>query len=123
MKKPDLLVLVAVWEFISAFLALIGISAIAVFAIPDVCRMWGPALTGGAFGLGIAIFALVCYLCLAVAGGIGLLGGREWGRVLSIAHSAISVFFFPFGTVIGILAIVYLTRADVRDYFTGGSPG
>ena len=123
MKKPDLLVLVAVWEFISAFLALIGISAIAVFAVPDVSRMWGPALTGGAFGLGIAIFALVCYLCLAVAGGIGLLGGREWGRVLSIAHSAISVFFFPFGTVIGVLAIVYLTKADVRDYFTGGSPG
>jgi hypothetical protein len=41
MKKPDLLVLIAIWEFISAFVAFIGIVAIAVFAIPFVLGSWG----------------------------------------------------------------------------------
>ena len=51
MKKPDLLVLIAIWEFITAFISFIGIAAIAVFAIPAVLGNWNnwmPYITGGA---------------------------------------------------------------------------
>lgn len=48
---------------------------------------------------------------------MGLLSGREYGRVLSLIHGGLSLLGFPVGTVIGVLQIVYLTKADVREYF------
>ena len=122
MKRPDLLLLIAIWEFITAFGALIGISAIAVFVFPDAIEhTLGSAIPGAIFGLSIGILVLLCYVGFAIAGGIGILQGKEWGRVLSIAHAALSLFWFPVGTVIGILSIVYLTRLVVTDYIKANS--
>ena len=124
MKKPDLLVLVAIWQFINAFLLLIGIAAIAVFAFPDAIGYYefpgalnhhGIIDVGAIFGLSIAIFFLVCFIGLSVAGGIGLLLGKGWGRIISIVNAVLSLMNFPIGTVIGVL--IYLTRPDVREYF------
>jgi hypothetical protein len=80
MKRPDLLILIAVWEFISAFMAFIGIIAIAIFAFPEVSSFQGLTTVGGIFGLSIAMLVLLFYLSFGLAGGIGLLGGKEWGR-------------------------------------------
>ena len=112
MKRPDLLVLIAIWEFLVSAGCLIGIAAISVFAFPTVWDI------GGVFGLTIAVVALAGVLGVGVAGGVGLLLGKEWGRILSIVHSALSLFNIPIGTVIGVLAIIYLVRPDVREYFS-----
>jgi len=117
MRRPDLLILIAVWKFLTAAGALAGITAIAVFAFPEVLWQWGPALTGGLFGLSIATFVLAAYCGLGVAAGIGLIIGKEWGRVLAIVHAAIDVINIPIGTVIGVLSIIYLVRSDVKEYF------
>jgi len=117
MKRPDLLILIAMWEFISMLGALIGISAIAVFAFPSVNELYGIAHVGGIFGLIIAMLMLLLTAGIALAAGIGLLRGKEWGRVLSIAYAAISLICIPFGTIIGILVIIYLTKTEVREYF------
>jgi hypothetical protein len=128
MKKPDLLVLIAIWEFIAAFGALIGVAAIAAFAFPgaldrvNTFEFSRQAHWGAVFGLSIAIFVLLCYIAISVAGGIGLLAGKEWGRVVSLVHSALSLFWIPFGTVIGALSIVYLVKQDVKDYFQPPKP-
>jgi hypothetical protein len=128
MKRPDLLVLVAIWEFISAFGALIGIAAIIVFAIPDslgwyhmIQAGYQMGNIGAIFGLSVGILVLLGFMGVSIAGGIGLLTGREWGRIMSIVHAVLSLFWFPIGTVIGVLAIIYLTKPAVRDYFTSGS--
>ena len=135
MKKPDLLVLIAIWEFISAFVAFIGIVAIAVFAIPFVLGVWGNweyyggyyngmmwnngdmPRVGAVFGLSVAILIFLCYLVIAIVAGIGLLKGKEWGRITGIIHSALSVFCTPIGTIIGVLSIIYLTKQETKDYF------
>ncbi|MDD5288740.1 MAG: hypothetical protein PHY28_06505 [Dehalococcoidales bacterium] len=131
MKKPDLLILVSIWEFIAAFLAFICIVAIAVFAFPAVLGVWGDwgyssygmmnngdmPRVGAIFGLSIAILFLLCFMALAIIGGIGLLMGKEWGRITGIVHSALSVLCFPIGTIIGVLAVIYLTKPEVKDYF------
>ena len=114
MRRPDLLVLIAIWEFLGAAGGLIGIVAIAIFALP---YTWG---AGSVFALTIAMVALAGYAGVSVAGGIGLLMAKEWGRILSIANAALSVFWVPVGTVIGILAIIYLTKPETREYFTAG---
>ncbi len=117
MRRPDLIILIAVWEFISAFGAFIGIIAISVFAFPAVSSLHGIGSVGGIFGLSIAVLVLLFYLSFAIAGGIGLLGGKEWGRILSLIHAALSLLSIPFGTIIGILIIVYLIKPEIKDYF------
>ena len=98
-------------------LAFIGIIAIAVFAFPEVSGLHGKSSVAGIFGLSIAVLLLLFYLCIAIAGGIGLLGGKKWGRILGLVHAALSLLSFPFGTIIGILIIVYLIKPEIRDYF------
>ena len=85
--------------------------------------MWGaPNISVIAiFGLSIAVLVMVAYFILALMGGIGLLRGREWGRILSIVHAALSLFWAPIGTVIGILILIYLTKNEVKEYFTASS--
>ena len=120
-KRPDLLLLIAVWEFITAFIAFVGLCAIAVFIIPDAIKPWWGPEVGTIFGLSIGILVLICYIGIAIAGGTGLLKGKEWGRIMSIVHAALSLFYFPIGTVIGILSIIYLTRPEALEYIKASS--
>jgi hypothetical protein len=116
-----MVILIVIWQFITAFIALIGVSAIAAIAFPIVIdEAWGPALPGAVFGLRIAVLILLCYIGIAVASGVGLLKGREWGRILGIVHSVSSLPAFPVGTVIGILSIIYLLQPEVSAYTRGG---
>lgn len=117
MKRPDVFILIAVWEFFTAAGALIGMSAIFLFAFPEVTHLHGVDNVGAVFGLSIAILLLSFTAILAVAAGIGLLAGKEWGRVLSIVYATFSLIRIPFGTIIGVLVIVYLVKPDVREYF------
>ncbi len=118
MKRPDLLVLVAVWEFITAFGALIGagFAALVFYSIsPGIWEAWGVAL--GTFIVSIITLVLLTYAGMAIAGGIGLLRGREWGRILTIIAAILALLRVPFGTVIGVLVLVYLLQPNVRAYF------
>ena len=133
MKRPDLIVLIAVWEFLNAFGILFGIGAVGSAYFAATPWMWGgwmwdgmmwdfPGMGGFAFFvLGFVLLLMVAYFVLALMGGIGLLRGREWGRVLSIVQAALSLLWFPVGTVIGILILVYLIKPDVREYFSTGN--
>ena len=68
-------------------------------------------------GLSIGTLVLLAYLGLSLAAGIGLLMEKEWGRISGIVHAALSLLWFPIGTVIGIITLIYLTKAEVREYF------
>jgi hypothetical protein len=120
MKRPDLLLLVAIWQFLSAFLLLIGIVAISVFSLPEALGFgWEPANVGSIVGQSIAIFILLCLIGLSLAGGIGILQAKSWGRIISIINAVFSLFNIPIGTAIGILVLIYLAKPEVRAYFEG----
>lgn len=119
MKRPDEILLIAIWNFISSLMAVIGMAAAAIFAYPVIMNLHGIARTGGLFGIGVAMLLLVCYTVVALTGGIGILNRKEWGRVLCIVQAALSLFAFPFGTVIGVFIIIYLGKPEVKDYFAG----
>ena len=131
-KRPDLIILIAIWEFISAAGILILIAGIisVISILPVWSSQWGawgwerqvmPVPGIAITVLSILAFLLVACAGIAVAGGIGLLQGKEWGRILSIIHAALAVFWIPIGTVIGILVLIYLVKPEVRDYYRGGS--
>jgi hypothetical protein len=116
-KKPELLIPVVILEFFSAFIALVGISAIFIFALPSVLDLEDIERVGGLFGISVGLFVLFCYIAITIAAGIGLLIGKEWGRTLGLAHAALTLIVIPIGTIIGILVIIYLLTPEVRDYF------
>ncbi len=131
MKRPELLVLIAVWEFLSAFGVLVGIGAVSSFFFFTVPGVWWDGMMGGwgmwdmprignfaVIATGVVLLVMVAYFVLALMGGIGLLKGREWGRIVSIVQAALSFFWVPIGTVIGILILIYLTKNEVQEYFT-----
>ncbi|MFC1932615.1 hypothetical protein ACFLXU_03160 [Chloroflexota bacterium] len=122
MKRPDLLLLVAIWAFLSALLYLIGIAAIATFALPEALGFgWGPANVGSIFGMSIGIFVLLCGAGLSLAGGIGILQAKSWGRIIGIVVAVLSLFWIPVGTVLGVLVLIYLAKPEVREYFEGNN--
>ena len=132
MKKPELLILVAVWQLINGLFAFLALLTIAMlFAIP-----WAiPSLfvasgqwTGLVSGPEMAIFVillvfimllLLAYFIMSLAAGIGTIQGKNWARILGIVHAVINIVNFPVGTAIGILIIVYLEKAEVKAYFNG----
>lgn len=121
-KKPDSIELIAIWQFIAAFLCLIGLIAMGVFAYPFSPRYEGAyASFGDIIGMGVGTFALVGSLCLFIAGGIGMLKTNNWGRIISIINSVLVLFAFPVGTVIGVLVLIYLLKPKVREYFEASS--
>ena len=120
MKKPDLLVLVALWDFLLAFLMLIGIFAVAFIGLPaSLIDVESIDRTFIIFGISIGIFVLIILFVLGLIAGIGLLQGKNWGRIMSIVTAALTAFSFPIGTAIGVLIIVYLTKQEVKEYFSG----
>jgi hypothetical protein len=131
MKRPELLVLIAVWEFLSAFGVLVGIGAVSSLFFFTVPGVWCDGMMGGwgmwdmprignfaVIAMCVVLLVMVAYFVLALMGGIGLLKGREWGRIMSIVQAALSFFWVPIGTVIGILILIYLTKNEVQEYFT-----
>lgn len=60
-----------------------------------------------ALGWMIAILAILSlvFLVPALIGGIGLVLGKEWGRIVAIAASVMLVLMFPIGTVLGAFAL------------------
>jgi hypothetical protein len=123
MKKPDLLILVIVWQFLSAFMALIALLSITIIAFPDApTSMLGSALPGFILGIGLAVLILLAFIIISVMAAAGIIRNQEWGRIMGIVQAALSVFAPPVGTVAGILILVYLLRPDVEGYFKASQP-
>ena len=114
MNRPDLLIPIAIWRFIVASILAVGIIAIAVFAFPEAVEDADP---GALFGLSIATIVLLALISLSVAAGIGLIKGKSWGRTLAMVNAVLDLFSIPFGTIIGVLTLIYLFKQEVKEYF------
>ena len=127
MRQRDVILLIAIWQFLTALGPFMFFLAIGVFM-----PFRGGFLPFAGFFFGVMFLFVLAWIALAVGAGVGLLQRREWGRVLGLVHAALSLLWFPIGTVIGALVLVYLTREETREYFrrdgggdgtTGGTPG
>ncbi len=55
---------------------------------------------------------------ISVAGAIGMLRWKEWGRKITMALGGILVFAIPIGTVVGIYTLWVLTHENAKYYFS-----
>jgi len=123
MKNNDtLIILIAVWEFLIAalyicfFIAIGFASAFALSGFPFVSYYGFMSHMPMNLTAIFAAFLVISFIIvgISVSAGVGLLKGKEWGYVMAIIHSALSLLLVPIGTIIGILAIVYLASEQVR---------
>jgi hypothetical protein len=78
----------------------------------------GSALLGVTGIILALIFAALGVADLLIAAGIAK--GRPWARFAGTAMALLLLVAFPFGTVLGVLALMGLLGRDARDWF--GSP-
>ena len=95
----------------------LALGAVAVFILLGVAWASGDGesfviLTSVASGVGL-LFAIGSVPSLLA--GIGLLRRKSWSRVITLVASAINLINFPFGTALGIYAIVLLSSPAVAS--------
>ncbi len=65
----------------------------------------------------IAVFFFALLGLPKIIAGIGLLKKKEWGRILTLIVSFISLLNIPLGTALGIYSIVILVKEESIQYF------
>jgi hypothetical protein len=111
MRRPEGITIIALWFFLCMGTCLLGVFAVAIGFV----GLWsgGEEFHGviiGTMAMMIAELALVTTAVAFGATGWGLWRLKPWSRGASIVLSAIALIFVPFGTIAGILILVYLNR-------------
>ncbi len=85
-----------------------------VSLIPDI----GEIAPGILRFAGIVLSSFLALLGLPkIIGGIGLLKGHEWGRILILVVSFLSLINIPFGTALGIYSMIILFNPQTVKLF------
>lgn len=78
----------------------------------------GPAFSLGGGAVATIIGSLVLLTALPnLLAGIGLLGRKEWARILTLILGVLNIFKFPVGTALAIYTFWALTGNEARRWF------
>ena len=123
MKRPDGVVVIAIYHMLIALAFLIGSCAIliAMFTVAGaITDTVGVAWS--IFGMGIGLLFCLIFLVGSALAAWGLLALRNWGRWVAIVLAVLQLVGFPIFTIIGGVIIYYLLRDDVKAAFEGMPP-
>jgi len=71
-------------------------------------------------GLGVGMFLWILSIPKVIAG-VGLLKKQEWGRILALVVSFLSLLDFPLGTALAVYTFVVLIKEDTIKVFRHGT--
>jgi hypothetical protein len=91
------------------FVILFGVSF-----IPDI-EAEAPFILRTIASIAVFLFALIGLP--QIIAGIGLIKKKEWGRILTLIVSFISLLSFPLGTALGIYSIIILVKEETIQLF------
>jgi type II secretory pathway pseudopilin PulG len=107
MRRPTIVSVLAILHFIAAgiyLLVVLGLSFVG--SLPKVTSM---------------IIAGCCVLFMVIHAftSIGLWKLRPYGRILQIILAILALLSIPFGTIIGVLVLIYMYKPEVKTLFSG----
>jgi hypothetical protein len=108
-----------------------GVTILAVlYIVQGVMTIAGPLIAAmicgsmlGGIGIEFIGASLICLLPAIIFGvlyfviAFGLLKGFNWARILAIIFAIIGLANIPIGTIISIIILIYLFKADVKAWF------
>jgi hypothetical protein len=98
-----------------------GLGVFAGFAGRNEPDAWAAIPVLGAVG-GIIFVALLVFSAPQIIGGIGLLKGQGWARILMIVLSALGLMSIPVGTALGIYGLWVLLNEETARMFSSPAP-
>jgi hypothetical protein len=113
-KRPALITLLAGFQFLAAFLLLLG----GAVELND--RRLGVGRRT-MFDTEVAVLAIV-FGTLSLLCGLGLWRLRRYGRRIQIALAVCTLILFPVGTIAGAVVLVYMWTPGIRVLFSGRPP-
>ena len=118
-RRAAYVTLIAIYQFVSGALWLIGALGIVVFsAVPIVLAVDDPVGLG--VGLAVLCFGMIVSGAFGIARlvvGFGLLNLSPWARWAAVVLAILGLGGFPIGTVIGVLMLIYLLSDEGRAAF------
>jgi len=79
---------------------------------PSILRLIG--VVGGSFMAFVGLTQIIA--------GLGLLGHREWGRILVLVLGFLALLHVPFGTALGVYTLIVLFNPETVRLFKGPAP-
>ena len=129
-NRPTGVTVISIYYFLKSALAALGLAGVLIVltwlpASPLLKKMISESIStaaavtiAGLIAIIISIILLFFALMYLIVA-IGLLRVKKWARIFVIALSAIEIYvFFPIGTIVGIIIIWYLFKAEVLNSFT-----
>jgi hypothetical protein len=113
MRRPEGITIIALWFFLCTGLCVLGVFGIAIGFIGLWTGGSGDGFSGvllGTMGMMLGELAVVTTAIAFGAVGWGLWRLKSWSRGGAIVLASISIIFIPFGTIAGIMILVYLNR-------------
>ena len=113
MTRPTAVTVLAVLQFIGGALWGLGGVGLALLSIASPRSAEVDASPGvlAAILIGLAVYQIVC--------GLGLWQLRSYGRTMQMISAGIGLLGIPFGTIIAIIILVYLSKPGVKVLFSG----
>ena len=118
-SKPEGVILVAIYQFISAIPGIIVGAAILMIALPAVLMNVDDqiGLLASIFGLSLAVLFTLGLSLVSILAGLGLIGLKNWARWLACGLALLIVWAVPVGTLIGGAILVYLLQPNIKKCF------
>jgi hypothetical protein len=121
--KDHVKVIGILWVIFGAFWICLSVFALLVFlgvaTIPNVEDI-SPAILRL---IGIIVSSFLGLLGLPqILGGLGLLAGKEWARILVLVLAFLALPNVPFGTALGIYTMIVLFNPETVRLFQGRAP-
>jgi hypothetical protein len=115
-------------NFVAALQIGFGVLKVLIAAVLFLIMIAGGLISGDAEALAIVTVVglfIAGFLALtalpAIVGGVGLLKGKNWARVLVIFLAVLDLLDFPIGTAIGAYTLWVLLNNETSELFDGRS--
>ena len=118
-KRPDGVILIAIYQFISSIPGIILGTAILAIALPAVIQGVRDqiGLIAAIFGISLLVLFTLGFSLILIVSGIGLIAMKNWARWVACALALLIIWAVPIGTLIGGLILFYLLQEDVKQHF------
>jgi len=113
MRRPEGVTMVAIWFFIQASFALLGLGGMTIGFL----GLWTGGgeyndILFGTLGMILGVMLIVGAGAAFLATGLGLWRLKEWSRSAAIVLAVLQLLVIPIGTIAGIMILLYLNRNE-----------